>query len=212
MFRILVVGVKGFAKELLETVIQNDLKAEITFYDDVSDDLPERLFERFPIIRSEQEASVYFRNVDVAFAIGVGHPRLRLKFLDKFSELGGKPTTVISPFAKIGAYKNIIGEGVCILTDAVLETNNQIGRGSLIHVGALVSHDVSIGEFCEISPRASLLGGVRIGDYSRLGTGCVILPRVSVGDNAVIGAGAVVTKDVMDGMTVGGIPARPLEK
>jgi len=210
MFRILIAGAKGFAKELLETVIQIDPDAKVTFYDDISKDLSSRLFDRFPVIRSSDEAMAYFRDVDPAFALGVGSPELRARFFDRFVELGGAPKTIVSPFAKVGSFANTIGEGSCILTDAVIETSNNVGKGSLIHVGALISHDVCIGEFCEISPRASLLGNVTVGDKCRLGTGCVVLPEVNIGNHVVVGAGAVVTKDVKDGSTVVGIPARSL--
>jgi acetyltransferase-like isoleucine patch superfamily enzyme len=43
-----------------------------------------------------------------------------------------------------------------------------------------------------------------------LGTGAVILPGVTIGAGAIVGAGAVVTKDVADGATVVGNPARPV--
>jgi sugar O-acyltransferase (sialic acid O-acetyltransferase NeuD family) len=211
MFRILIIGAGGFAKELLETVVQNDPSPALTFYDDVGDDLPDRLFDRFPVITNEAEARAYFRDVHRAFALGVGSPQSRAGLYEKFVALGGDPKTIVSPFAKIGRYGNSVGEGSCILTNAVVETNNRIGKGTLIHIGALVSHDVGIGEFCEISPRASLLGNVKIGDKCSLGTGCIILPKISVGNDVVVGAGAVVTKDVPDGTTVVGVPARPIE-
>jgi acetyltransferase-like isoleucine patch superfamily enzyme len=43
-----------------------------------------------------------------------------------------------------------------------------------------------------------------------IGTGAIILMDVTIGEFAVVGAGAVVTKDVSSGMTVIGIPAKPI--
>lgn len=210
MSRILIIGAKGFAKELLEAVLQNDPEAEVTFFDDVSDDLPDLIFERYPIIKTKAAASEYFRDVDREFAIGVGSPRLRAQFFAEFVELGGVPKTVISPFAKVGIHANQIGIGSCVLTDAIIESDNRIGNGCLIHVGALVSHDVKLGDFCEVSPRVNLLGAVTVGSGCSIGTGSTILPKVTIGNNVAIGAGAVVTKDIESGQTVVGIPAKPL--
>jgi len=48
----LIVGAKGFAKELLEVIIQGNLGAKITFYDDVSEYLPKLLFGKYSILRA----------------------------------------------------------------------------------------------------------------------------------------------------------------
>ncbi len=52
---------------------------------------------------------------------------------------------------------------------------------------------------------------VTIGRNVWVGGGAILMPGVTIGDNATIGAGSVVTKDVADGETVAGNPARPLK-
>ena len=52
-------------------------------------------------------------------------------------------------------------------------------------------------------------GDVIVGNQSFAGSGCIINGQIRIGDNVVIGSGAVVTKDIDDGLTVVGIPARP---
>jgi maltose O-acetyltransferase len=49
---------------------------------------------------------------------------------------------------------------------------------------------------------------VTIGSRVWIGGGAIILPGVNVGDGAIVGAGSVVTKDVPEGATVVGNPAR----
>ncbi len=45
-----------------------------------------------------------------------------------------------------------------------------------------------------------------------IGAGAVIVAGVTIGEGAMVGAGAVVTKDIPDGETWVGNPARPLIK
>ena len=48
----LIVGAKGFAKEVLEICHQNNELENLVFYDDVNDDVNGLLFDKFPILKS----------------------------------------------------------------------------------------------------------------------------------------------------------------
>lgn len=51
-------------------------------------------------------------------------------------------------------------------------------------------------------------GTIEVFDDVMIGAHSVILPGVKIGPNAIVGAGSVVTKDVPEGVIVGGNPAR----
>ncbi len=207
----LVVGAGGFAKELAEVLLQIDGLGEVVFYDDLSRDVDKLFLDRFEIIRNYEDANKYFAQIDRRFVVGVGTPAFRKSLFEKFLDLGGEPSTIISPRSIVGRCSNSIGDGTLILSNTVVESSNSIGKNVLLHVASLVSHDVQIGDHCEISPGAVLLGGTSVGECSSLGAGCVVLPRIRVGSNVVVGAGAVVTKNIMDNTTVVGVPAASID-
>jgi sugar O-acyltransferase (sialic acid O-acetyltransferase NeuD family) len=203
----LVIGAKGFAKEMLEIFHQNNTLNDLVFYDDVNADIEDKLYGLFTILKTPEEAIHYFNTVSKEFTIGIGNPLLRYKLAQKFIEYGGELTSVISPFAKIGFYGIEIGKGANVLTDAIITSNVKIGIGCLINKQVMVGHDVIIGDFAELTPSVNVGGHCQIGSHTIIGMNATILPKIKIGKNVVVASGAVVTKDVPDNCMVAGVPA-----
>jgi sugar O-acyltransferase (sialic acid O-acetyltransferase NeuD family) len=208
----LIIGAKGFAKEVLEVIHQLNQLENLFFYDDVNDDVPEKLFGQFPILRTTQEASVYFKTVDNQFTIGIGNPVLRKQLYDKFSALGGEFTSTISPLATIATFDVNIGYGSNVLSGAFFSNGSKLGKGCIVYYNSIITHDCTIGDFVEISPSVTLLGRSGIGSYSQIGSNATILPGIKIGKNVIIGAGSVVTKDLPDNCVAVGIPAKIIKE
>lgn len=98
---------------------------------------------------------------------------------------------------------SIIGEG------AVLDGRGKLIIGNHVDIASEVmiynaEHDVRDPNFKAIN------APVVIEDYVFIGPRAIILPGVKIKKGAVVGAGAVVTKDIEEGLIVGGIPAKQI--
>lgn len=59
----------------------------------------------------------------------------------------------------------------------------------------------------------AVLGGEPvIGDFSWVAPSVCLRDRIATGSGVTVGMGAIVTKDVPDGTTAMGVPARPIEE
>jgi sugar O-acyltransferase (sialic acid O-acetyltransferase NeuD family) len=207
----LIVGAKGFAKEILEVCHQQNKTKNLVFFDDVNLDIPDFLYTDFQILKSLNEAQEYFNSVSNLFTIGIGNPLLRYQLYRKFSNIGGKFTSVISPYAHIGHFGNSIDDGCNIMTGSIITNDITINRGVLINLNCTVGHDCVLNEFVELSPGVSISGNCSIGSFSIIGTNATVLPKITIGENVVIGAGAVVTGDIPNNSLAVGIPAKVIK-
>lgn len=203
----LIIGAKGLAKEVLEIFHQRNEINEIFFFDDISCDMPDNLYGRFPVLKNMHQVVSLFKKDD-RFVLGVGNPAIRFRLYTRFKEIGGKLQAAISPFAQIGNYGTTIAAGNIIMAGSIITNDVKIGLACLINPNCTISHDVVIGDFVEVSPGVHITGNSCIGNFCSIGSNATILPKVKLGNHVTVGAGAVVTKDVEDGLTVVGVPAR----
>ena len=110
-------------------------------------------------------------------------------------------SAVISGLAKLG-------KGVVISAGAMINTGAEISDNTIINTGAIIEHDCFISSHSHVGPGACLGGGVFVGECSLIGLSAVVLPDIKIGKGVIVGAGSVVTRNVPDGLTVKGIPAK----
>ena len=152
-----IIGARGQAKELLNVLYWDGVVKNIFFFDNINKDTPDLLFEKFPVLKTWELLEEHLLKKP-NFTLGVGGPITRLKLSQKVRTLGGHLCSVISKQAFIGKYGNTIGNGVCILPQAIITSDVFVGEGTLVNIGAAIHHDAKIGHYCEVSPGARTLG------------------------------------------------------
>lgn len=208
----LVIGIKGLAKDVLAILTYNKSIDNLCFYDDLSKNVPDKFYSMFPILKSETEAEHYFKNIDRRFTIGVGAPMARYLLIKKFEKLGGELVELVCQKADVCWFDVNIEKGVLVSFSAAVSNSVTLKKGCLINSKAIISHDCTIGKYTSISPSCNVLGYVEIGDFCQIGTGVTIYPNVKIGDNVIISAGSIVRKDIESNSLAHGNPAKIIKK
>ena len=136
----------------------------------------------------------------------------------------------VAIYSFVNLYGCEIGDGSKIGAFVEIQKNARVGKnckisshtfvceGVIIEDGVFVGHNVSF--INDKFPRAVNADGslqteadwtlqyTTVKRGASIGTGATILGGITIGERATVGAGSVVTRDVPDGATVAGNPAR----
>lgn len=185
-------GAGGHAKVVAEI-------AELNEYEDIvfCEDIPTKeSVLGYPVvaeIEKQRECIIAIGNNDVRKKIANTLPNTFIKLIH--------PRTAVSPRCKTG-------EGTVMMAGVTINSEVIIGKHCIINTNASVDHDCKIEDYVHLSPNVALAGNVTIGEGTHIGIGAGVIQGVKIGAWCTIGAGAVVIRDVPDGATVVGNPAR----
>jgi sugar O-acyltransferase (sialic acid O-acetyltransferase NeuD family) len=158
-----------------------------------------------------KEGDVIGRLKEFDFFACVAHNGIREKIHTNLASILGNPINAIHPSAIISPSVKM-GDGIMIAANATLNPLVQLGRGVICNTSTSIDHECVIGDFCHIAPGVVLCGNVKVGKGSFIGANSVVRQGITIGNNVTIGAGTVIVKDIPDGVTVVGNPARQLVK
>jgi sugar O-acyltransferase (sialic acid O-acetyltransferase NeuD family) len=176
------------------------------FYDDAC--LPQSTCEGLPCLGGVETLLAIEDATQVILALG--DPVLKQKIANRLL-LNKKIIfpSLIHPKATLLNESTIrLGAGCIITAGVVLTTSISIGEHTLLNLNVTVGHDTHIGKYCSVMPGANLAGQVSLGEAVLIGSGASVLNKLTIASFAKVGAGAVVTRDVGEGLTVVGVPAK----
>ena len=104
----------------------------------------------------------------------------------------------------------LISPGVLIGQGLYSYGKTAIGDNCFIGAGTCIGHNTEIDSGCEICGNSMLGGYCKIGKDVKIFMTVTIANTVKVGNKAVINMGSVVVRDVLDGKTMFGNPAREI--
>lgn len=214
----LVFGASGFAREvdwLTHDISETSSESFITDFFVVEDhkDLVGAIINSKPVI-SESEAFRRFSETPVNCFIAVGVPAVKMAIVQSVRTnlpMASFPN-LIHPTVICDRRNGQVtmGEGIILYPGVVVSCNTILGDFVTVNVNGVVGHDATIGDYCQLSPGACMGGWSVLREGVTVGTNATILPHATVEAWAVVGAGSVVLRRVPTGLTVFGVPAKPL--
>ena len=148
-------------------------------------------------------AKVFWDNIE----IGSGNIIGAFAVIGSNGEIRNVKHTEFKGKVLIGS-NNVISEFVSVQRPYEQGKTTVIGNNNIIMAHSHIGHDAVIGSDCEICCHTIVAGYVTVKDGAKLKLNVTTRNRITIGKDAVCGMGAVVTKDVPDGATVIGNPAK----
>lgn len=211
MKEIVILGAGDFGKEvawLIEEINKRIPTYIILGYLDDDESKIGKMFNGYECLGTVASLTELNNNHHACAVIANQNGEIRRKFVEMFPNFDDWET-LIHPSVNISETSKI-GKGCVICAGGNVSVNTTIGDFCLFNISVTMGHDCIIGDYVSVMSGSCVSGHVRVGDGAYLATNCTVIPGMKIGANAKVGAGSVVIRNVKDGMTVMGVPAKTI--
>jgi UDP-perosamine 4-acetyltransferase len=202
---VVVIGARGHAKVVIDVLRDMGERVACCVGADDSPDagLP------VPVMKGDGHLALLRERGYTRAIVAIGSNDVRERLAEQVERTGFELVSAVSTRAVISPSVRL-GRGVVVMPGVIVNAGAVIEDLAIINTGATVDHDCHIGRAVHVAPQCALAGHVTVGVCSFLGIGSTVIPGIRIGRHVTVGAGGVVVDDVPDGVTVVGVPARPM--
>lgn len=202
--QIFVFGASGHAKVVIDIIERQRLYEIVSLFDDDLTLRGQQIYG-YPVFGGKEDLLGSGLQYGI---VAIGSNRARRAVAGWLRGNGFELISAAHPSAQLARGVSI-GSGSVVMAGAIINADSTIGQDVIINTRASIDHDCRIGDGAHIAPACTLCGTVTVGEGAFICAGTTIIPNLTIGHDVTVGAGSTVIRDVPDGVTVIGRPAKP---
>lgn len=208
--RVAIVGGKGnglVVAQIVEDIAKSGQKIAVAGFLNDHEALGS-FIGHYSVIGRPERWSELADDVQIVFALlSVGKMQERTELLEALKVPQDRLATLVHPTALLGS-SVVVGKGSVVASYVTCQPGSIIGKNSIVRAGANIGHDAKVSDYVDIGPNCTLCGYSSVETGAHIAPNSVIRDNVRVGKFSVLGAGSVALKDIEQGTTWIGNPAR----
>lgn len=160
-----------------------------------------------PVLASISEIDAYLNEDPIAVVIGIANPIVKQKISHDLERKKVVFPNFISPNVWLSK-KTQLGKGIILYPGVSVNYECEISDFVIMNMNCAIGHNCKLDACATLAPGVNLAGFTHVKECADVGIGATTIQGVSIGKQSRIGGQTMVLKDVPDGATAVGNPAR----
>ena len=153
------------------------------------------------------EIGAYLQSEKIAVVIGVANPVFKRKIALFLADKNVYFPNFIAPTVWISNHVNL-GKGILLYPGVSINYESEIGDFAIFNMNCAIGHNCKFDSYATLAPGVNLAGFTHVQECADVGIGATTIQGIVIGKESRVGGQAMVLKNVPDGATVVGNPAR----